>query len=71
MPIFKAYNPVKTSDENWTALYVQAKKLTEQNDPEIDISKKDISFCIHVMLQILMAIKHEPGLFSDTVHSSE
>ncbi|KAI7891394.1 uncharacterized protein EV154DRAFT_397216, partial [Mucor mucedo] len=78
-PIFKTYNPAKTSDENWTALYIQtllmiittAKKLIEENDPVIDISKKDISFCIHVLLQILMAIKHEPGLFSDTVHSSE
>ncbi|KAI7892251.1 uncharacterized protein EV154DRAFT_550831 [Mucor mucedo] len=70
-PIFKAYNPAKTSDQNWTAIYIQAKKLAEQNDPEIDISKKDISFCIHVMLQILMVIKHESGLFSDTVDSSE
>lgn len=43
----------------------------EQNDPKIDISKKDISFCIHVMLQILMTIKHEPALFSDTIDSSE
>ncbi|KAI9481531.1 MAG: hypothetical protein EXX96DRAFT_595278 [Benjaminiella poitrasii] len=53
------------------SLYVQTKTLTEQNDPEIDVSKKDISFGIHVMLQILMAIKHEPGLFSDTVSFSE
>ncbi|KAG1166505.1 hypothetical protein G6F36_012918 [Rhizopus arrhizus] len=55
-PIFKAYNPAKTSDENLKALYVQTKTLMEQNDPEIDI---------------LMAVKHEPGLFSDTVNSSE
>lgn len=70
-PMFKAYNLAKTSDENWNAIYVQCKKLAEQNDPEIDVSKKDISFCIHFMLQILMAVKHEPGLFSDTVDSSE
>ncbi|KAG1472311.1 hypothetical protein G6F56_001610 [Rhizopus delemar] len=55
-PMFKAYNLAKTSDENWNAIYVQCKKLAEQNDPEIDI---------------LMAVKHEPGLFSDTVDSSE
>lgn len=65
-PIFKTYNPAKTSDSNWKALYVQAKTLAEQNDPE-----KDISFCIHFMLQIQMAVKQEPDLFSDTVNSSE
>ncbi|KAG2195013.1 hypothetical protein INT47_005613 [Mucor saturninus] len=43
-PIFEAYNPAKTSDQNWTAIYIQAKKLIEQNDPEIDINKKDVSF---------------------------
>ncbi|RCH84927.1 hypothetical protein CU098_004288, partial [Rhizopus stolonifer] len=35
-PMFKAYNLAKTSDENWNAIYVQCKKLAEQNDPEID-----------------------------------
>ncbi|KAI7898204.1 uncharacterized protein BX663DRAFT_533437 [Cokeromyces recurvatus] len=65
-PIFKAYNLAKTSDKNGKALYVQAKTLAEQNDPEIDVSKTD-----QIFLFILMAVKHEPDLFSDTANSSE
>lgn len=70
-PIFKAYKTNKTFNENWTAIYIQTKKLAEEYDPEINVTKKDISFCIHLILQIIMTIKFEPGLFSDAVDLSE
>jgi hypothetical protein len=46
-PIFKAYNIVRSSDENWVVLYKEAYKLALENNSEIDINKKDFPFvCI-------------------------
>jgi hypothetical protein len=70
-PIFKAYNIVRSSDENWAVLYKEANKLALENNSEIDINKKDISFCVYFILEILLAVKHDTELFSDIFDSSE
>ncbi|KAG1443983.1 hypothetical protein G6F56_010473 [Rhizopus delemar] len=70
-PIFASFNRKKNFDQNWKTIYTKAKELAAQHDPELDTDEADVSFCIHFILQILTAIKHQPSLFNDTVNNSE
>ncbi|KAG1046726.1 hypothetical protein G6F43_010801 [Rhizopus delemar] len=70
-PIFKEYSDKKTADVNWINMYKQVKSLEKTHDPELSPDNNDISFCIYFILQTLLIIKHQPGLFNPEIDSSE
>ncbi|KAG0822499.1 hypothetical protein G6F18_011751 [Rhizopus arrhizus] len=70
-PIFKAYSDKKTTEASWMNMYKQVKSLEKNYDQELSPNNNDISFCIYFMLQALLIIKHQPGLFDPQIDSSE
>jgi uncharacterized protein YjiS (DUF1127 family) len=70
-PIFKAYNKRSTNKTNWLKMYREVKSLERIYDHELNPKNSDISFCVYFMLQVLLLLKHQSGLFDSHIDSSE
>lgn len=70
-PAFKVYSEKKTFNINWINIYKEIKLLDQKYDFEIDSGSLDTSFCIYLLLQIMILVKHQPGLFKEEIDCSE
>jgi hypothetical protein len=70
-PVVKIYQGKHTVHVNWLNMYKKIKALESQYDPELNPSNKDVSFCLYLLLQVLLIIKHQPNIFNDQIDNSE
>ncbi|KAI8077081.1 hypothetical protein BDF21DRAFT_439179 [Thamnidium elegans] len=70
-PAVKSYKDNRTFNLNWLAMNKKIKELEREYDLESNASNKDVSFCIHLLLQVLLIIKYQPSLFNDQIVNSE
>lgn len=70
-PVFQKYNPKKSDKQNWIEIYVEVKKLQSTYEAEINRHHTDLDFCLFVLYQILLCIKHQASLFKEETETSE